>query len=134
MNWTIKRNYQPDVTLGTLYNASGNEFCKTLELPFLDNQNKISCIPEGQYSYIKYNSPHLGRDVLLLQNVPNRSMCEIHNGNTVLDIQGCAVVGAKYGKMEIDGQVYDAVLNSKPTLDKVIAASVNSGTITITKE
>lgn len=131
-NYVITRTYSTDVTLGVMTDAINMEICKTLELPNLGNQPQISCIPEGTYPYTIYPSPHLQRNVLLLHNVPGREDCEIHNGNTVLNIRGCVVVGDKYGTLVVNGKNYSAVLDSVTTLDKLIADAGESGIITFT--
>lgn len=64
----------------------------TLELPWEDNQQSISCIPEGTYDIEPYHSPKFG-DVLLLKGVPNRKWIEIHSGNYHTQIEGCILVG-----------------------------------------
>lgn len=44
----IKRWYQDDCTIGRL--ACGDFQCWTLELPFLDNKQNVSCIyPDAAY-------------------------------------------------------------------------------------
>jgi hypothetical protein len=50
---------------------------KTLELPDLLNQKRISCIPEGIYTCIKHTSPKFGECIHIL-NVPNRDEILIH--------------------------------------------------------
>lgn len=102
-----------DCTLGVLY-RDNKAICCTLELPWRDNQQKISCIPKGLYKLSRYLSPSKG-EVFLLHDVPNRSMIEIHIGNFVDDIQGCILVGRVYGK--IDGK--RAVLHSTNTMVKL---------------
>ncbi len=60
----------PDRTLGTLTlplavkSIKGNSLnltLTTLELPYLDNQNKCSCIPCGEYVILPYNSPKFNK-------------------------------------------------------------------------
>jgi hypothetical protein len=104
----------PDATLGVIYRDNA-AVCCTLELPWLDNQKKISCIPKGEYKVTRYNSPSKGK-VFLLHDVPNRSMIEIHKGNTVDDIEGCIVVGRTYGKVK--GK--RAVIHSANTLERLL--------------
>lgn len=54
-------------------------------------------IPCSIYDYKLYQSPSKGL-VLLLLNVPNRSMIEVHKGNTVMDSRGCFLVGYNLSK------------------------------------
>ena len=86
----------------------------TLELPWKDNQFKISCIPKGIYNCIVYESPTKGT-VYLLENVQDRSMIEIHVGNYNRDIEGCILVGEHF--TDIDGDCLTDVTNSRSALD-----------------
>ena len=69
--------------------------CYVLELPNLNNQKQISCIPKGIYSVQRITSPKHGLCYEVL-NVPNRSNIEIHIGNYPADIMGCLAVGLDY--------------------------------------
>ena len=66
-------------TPGTL-SIDGASFCATLELPWRNNENDLSCVPCGSYECAIYHSPKHG-PIYLLQNVPGRSYCEIHPYN-----------------------------------------------------
>lgn len=116
MNLKIKRFYNDDCTLGRL--RYGNFHCFTLELPDLDNQTDISCIPAGTYEAVKYQSPSKG-DVILLKGVPNRTYIEIHSGNYTSQILGCILVGDSIKDINNDG-VPD-VTNSVNTLKKLLS-------------
>jgi hypothetical protein len=108
MNVVLKRTSSDDNgTFGEM-SLDGVFLCYTCELPWKDNKTKISCIPEGEYKVTKFISPSKG-NVFLLHNVPNRSMIEIHIGNTIKDIEGCIIVGTALG--EING--LPAVLHSR---------------------
>jgi hypothetical protein len=113
---TITREQPPkdDATLGIL-RIDGLAECATLELPWKDNFPKVSCIPTGFYHVTKFNSPSKGR-VFLLHDVLNRSMIEIHSGNTIDDIQGCILVGRTHGTLA--GK--RAVLHSRNTLERLL--------------
>lgn len=91
----IRDTMTKDVTLGKLY-VDGIYECETLELPWLDNKQSISCIPNGSYpvrirtadesrSY-KYNH-------LIVKEVPNRSYILFHIGNRTADSRGCILTG-----------------------------------------
>lgn len=126
MEIVIDRLYQvplinPKETLGVLYLIEDNEVvfeCKTLELPWKNNDNEVSCIPSGKYKVTFYNSPTKG-EVLLLHNVPNRSMIEIHYGNYYTQILGCILVGKSHTKINNDAVI--DISKSKYTLDKIIS-------------
>lgn len=56
-------------------------------------ENLTLAIPEGSYDIEIYDSPHAGRPLPLLQNVPGRELIEIHCGNVPQDSKGCIIVG-----------------------------------------
>lgn len=96
-------------TFGQLLDDDGTVLCQTLELPWRDNQHKISCIPAGTYPAFRFASPHIGYELFQLANVPDRVGVDIHIGNTVQDTEGCILVGRLRG--QIDG--VDAILQSR---------------------
>ena len=88
MNIDIKRTYYENGTNGEI-SVDGKFHSHCIELPNLNNQHGISCIPEGIYEAIKHHSEHLG-DVLWLQNVPKRDMIYIHSANDAKkELKGC---------------------------------------------
>lgn len=74
--------------------------CRTIELPWKDNQKNISCIPEGTYEAEHYLSESRG-DTYKLKDVPGRTSILIHVGNWAGDIsqglksdsEGCILLG-----------------------------------------
>lgn len=70
-------------------------FALTLELPWHDNAEDISCIPGGLYLCKRIVSPHFG-DVFEIQNVPGRSHILLHKANFLSDLKGCVAVGEHY--------------------------------------
>lgn len=92
----IKRVYLKNVTLGVceiLENGVVIHEGGTLELPWKENQQNISCIPEGQYKAFKRVSPKNG-NVYELVNVRGRSYIQGHIGNSIADTLGCILHGA----------------------------------------
>ena len=93
-------------TLGTLFVIdSKNKVtykCFTLELPNLNNKQKVSCIPTGEYTVVKRNSPKYG-DHFHILDVPNRSFILIHQGNYHTQIEGCVLVGKDLVDINKDG-------------------------------
>lgn len=74
--------------------ADGKAICYTLELPWKDNSNNISCIPTGTYKGIlRYDKKDGWR--IQLDNVPNRTGVQIHMGNYTTQIEGCVLVGTE---------------------------------------
>lgn len=76
--------------------VEGEHFCNTLELPWVDNQRGISCIPLGTYEVRLLPSKRWGRPIPHIQNVPGRSAIEIHIGNFLRDTDGCVLLGNRF--------------------------------------
>jgi Family of unknown function (DUF5675) len=129
MKVEILRTHQPQQTIGELL-IDNVEFCKTLELKWLDNARSKSCIPEGTYKVVKrlahekrkYNHFHI-------LNVPNRSYILIHTGNYSSQILGCILVGDKHTDMNKDGLL--DVANSTITLKKLYDLMPDSFELTV---
>ncbi len=88
MELLLNRIYFPYGTNGTLYHGS-LIICRTIELPWKENQKQISCIPEGRYELKKRITPRFGNH-LLVKDVPDRSNILIHAFNHALEeSRGC---------------------------------------------
>ena len=88
MDLRLIRTYYPDGTNGTLFHEK-ERVCFTIELPWLNNVRKVSCIPEGRYELRKRYSQHLGWHLHLL-NVPQRDIILVHPANDALkELKGC---------------------------------------------
>lgn len=84
----LNRTYFPEGTQGVL-EWNGTLICYTIELPWLENQRRISCIPEGEYILRKRFSPKLKWHFLLM-DVPGRDLILIHPANDAkLELLGC---------------------------------------------
>lgn len=111
--YPMKRVYLKDRTLGSIYMPDETLICKTLELPWLENKRKISCIMEGKY-LVTYSDPVQGDDPntpedesggrqyrpyahYIVHNVPGRSGILIHRGRTPAWSLGCITVGGRFG-------------------------------------
>ena len=115
----IRSRHQFTQTLGNLFVIENNEVlfsCKTLELPYRDNERSISSIPEGKY-FLKYEySPKFKRHLWSVKNVPDRSGIRIHVGNYHTQINGCILLGKNFIDINNDG-VLDITESSK-TINK----------------
>ena len=133
MNVVITRQASsPSGTPGELQvtNSHGETLaCKTLELPWKDNQPGISCIMADSYKATIWHSDHLDCDVLRLEDKHGRKDCLIHCGNFAGDVSqgletqvhGCTLVGSSYGTLTNDeGKAQIAILNSRTTLKRLI--------------
>lgn len=98
--------------------------CKTLELPYKNNDNKVSCIPADEYDCIKLeteeelknsrlNYPHFW-----ITPVKDRSGIKIHIINYFKQILGCVGVGKTH--TDINGDGYRDLTYSRNTLKKLI--------------
>jgi hypothetical protein len=84
----LNRTYFPEGTQGTL-EWNGILVCYTIELPWLGNQQRVSCIPEGEYVLQKRFSPKFQWH-LHLRNVPVRDLVLIHPANDAKkELLGC---------------------------------------------
>ena len=80
--------YYTEGTNGDLY-VNGVRQCFTIELPWLNNQRRISCIPEGRYRLQKRYSPKFKWHIEVL-DVKGRSGILIHPANVALkELKGC---------------------------------------------
>lgn len=123
---TITRTYHDNCVTGELTYHSFT--CKTLELPNLNNQENISCIPEGIYACKKITSQSLGK-CIEIEGVDNRTYVRIHAGNFTSQILGCVLVGEKHLDFNNDG-ITD-VTNSKATLKKLLKYTPENFTLEI---
>ena len=88
MELILKRFYFPGGTNGILY-YNEKQFCKTIELPWLNNEPKRSCIPEGKYRLSTRFSKKFNLH-LLVNGVPGRDLILIHPANDAAkELKGC---------------------------------------------
>lgn len=67
-------------------------FVLTMERPWVNNEQNVSCIPAGRYRCRRIRSPRFGNTYEVCE-VPNRTHVLFHSGNTIEDTQGCILVG-----------------------------------------
>jgi len=111
MKAIISRTYNKNETLGTLLLMDGERpiyRCKTIELPWNNNQKNYSCIPEGEYVVIRHQSPSKGECFKVL-DVPDRTDILIHIGNFAagkkIDTMGCILPGIYFQDINDDGNI-----------------------------
>jgi hypothetical protein len=116
--------------------ANGEEVfaCKTLELPWANNENRKSCIPPGpEGSPKQYTLHHRGAAEsgtfdyphFIVKGVEGRSCILIHRGNYYFQVLGCILPGESFVDLNADG--HPDVTRSKPTL-RALRDAVPSGT------
>lgn len=108
-----RKDLRAACTLGKLFLPTGEFLAFTLERPWSDGQNRhdLDCIPTGTYELKFEMSPHFGRQLLHVQNVPNRDHVMIHPANKVEELLGCIALG----KMSVG----ETVTMSRDAVEKV---------------
>lgn len=126
----ILRTYQEKQTIGEMQFALGDERHKymTLELPWRNNERRVSCIPEGEYQVVRRNSAKYG-DHFHVLNVPGRDMILIHVANFVKELLGCIAVGKSH--IDINGDGWKDVSLSGPSLKELNKLLPDSFTLII---
>ena len=122
----ITRTYFPEGTNGNL-ECEGKFICKTIELPWKENQKKVSCIPEGKYLLKKRYSAKFKWHIEIM-DVSNRSSILFHPANNALkELNGCIapvtkISGAGLGLQsrkafaKLKGLVYGALDSTETVL------------------
>jgi hypothetical protein len=121
----VTRTYQGTNTLGqieVLEDGNVIETYYTLELPYKDNERRVSCIPTGIYQIKKHLSPKFGL-VFWIQDVPNRSEILIHPANYTRQLLGCIAVGMDHKDIDGDGE-FD-VVQSRSALVALLKHDIN---------
>lgn len=75
-------------TFGSIWLEDGREI-QTLELPWRENRQGISCIPSGIYPC----RANVARQLIHIDNVPGREGIQLHVGNYLKDTHGCILPG-----------------------------------------
>ena len=84
----LSRTYFPDGTNGKL-ECEGKFICYAIELPWKNNEKRVSCIPEGKYFIRKRYSQKFKWHLEVL-DVENRSFILFHPANNALkELNGC---------------------------------------------
>ena len=92
----VRKIFSSRSTIGDM-SIDGVPYCKTLELPWRDNANNISCIPEGAYKVaIDMSVAHHERWPHIM-DVPGRGGVRIDIANYPSEILGCVAVGKTAG-------------------------------------
>lgn len=110
----------------------------TVEQPYNDNKPFVSCIPDGDYKLLKYESPKYG-DIFVAVNpaldvyafeddapgAEDRDACLFfHPGSYPHNFQGCCGIGNKLS-MDGNGRLY--VQGTRVTSEKVVAMLLKAG-------
>lgn len=88
MEVQLIRTYHKGGVNGVLL-LDGTELCRTVELPWRNNQPRVSCIPEGKYRLRRRHSPRF-REHFEVMNVKDRKYILFHAGNDAgKELRGC---------------------------------------------
>jgi len=115
----VRSIYEEKQTLGNLFVMDGTSIlfqCKTLELPWKENQQNISCVPPGSYPILFEYSPAFQMNLWELKEVPNRSEIKIHQANYFNQLRGCIAIGDKH--IFINNDQFKDLRNSRRTLER----------------
>ena len=113
MKLELIRAYFPNGTNGSIF-LNGKILCNSIELPWHNNQSRVSCVPEGTYELVKRYSPK-HKWHLQLNKVPNRQLILIHAANDAIkELRGCI---APVSVLTAEGKG----LESRKALNKITA-------------
>lgn len=79
--------------------------CRTLELPWLNNEAGKSCIPGGTYRLVFVMSPRFKRKMWRVTGVPGRDGILIHVANYTRQLRGCIAPGVTTQDIDKDGLI-----------------------------
>lgn len=118
---TLEREYLSNGVNGRIF-LNQRLVCTSIELPWHNNERRVSCIPEGQYVVRPRYTTRFGHH-LTVEKVPGRSSILIHCFNDALkESKGCiapvtSITGE--GKGIFSRVALDLLLHQlKPALDK----------------
>ena len=106
--------YAPDGTFGRIH-LPGSQVLFTCERPWRNNQNDVSCIPDGVYTLKKRRSGVVERSSVgdyvegwEVTNVPGRTFIMLHPANWPHELEGCIAPGKNYRILEGRNGVTDS--------------------------
>lgn len=121
----LLRQYLPKQTLGVFVvplEPAGLWVCKTLELPWKQNLNNVSCIPDGEYRCEWTQSPRMSQErgspyfTYEVKHVPKRTGIRIHAANFYHQLLGCIALGNSHKDLNADMEL--DVVHSGKTLEE----------------
>lgn len=74
----------------------------SLERGWRNNENNVSCVPEGTYELKLDYSPKFRKKLWELFGVPGRSECKFHAANYWRQLNGCIALGNKHTYIDND--------------------------------
>ena len=111
---------QDNQTLGVCYIKDKQNKPKyvgfSLERGWKNNQNNISCIPEGTYKVVLEYSDRFKKDLWEIKGVPNRAECKFHSANYWYQLNGCIALGRK--RIDVNSDGYADVTSSRDVMNE----------------
>jgi len=128
-----RKEYTDKQVLGEfkLFDEGGKEIfsAASLELPWKNNQSRVSCIPTGNYKAVRRRSQKYPESYHIQEldsdQVNGRSWILIHKGNYHTDILGCILLGE--GHIDINGDGYKDVYSSGKVIKKLVGTAGEEG-------
>lgn len=109
--------FDGQASLGTcfIYDGKAQLFkSESLERGWVDNENNISCIPEGVYDLVLEHSPKFNKHLWEIKGVTGRSECKFHSANYWWQLNGCISLGKN--RKHIDGDLVMDITSSRNTM------------------
>ena len=115
----LSRTYFPNGTNGKL-ESDGKFICYTIELPWKENETKVSCIPEGEYVIRKrYSRKYKWH--LEVVDVPSRKGILLHPANNAQsELKGCIAPVSKLSGAGLGLMSRKAFVRLKKLVDKAL--------------
>jgi hypothetical protein len=118
----LSRTYFPEGTNGKL-ECEGKFICCTIELPWINNEKRVSCIPEGKYLLRKRYSRKFQWHIEVVE-VKNRSFILLHPANNAQkELNGCIAPVTKLSGPGLGLQSKQAFVKLKNLVYKALDCS-----------
>jgi hypothetical protein len=115
----LSRTYFPNGTNGKL-ESDGKFICYTIELPWKENETKVSCIPEGKYVIRKRYSRKYNWHLEVV-DVPSRKGILLHPANNAQsELKGCIAPVSKLSGAGLGLMSRKAFVRLKKLVDKAL--------------
>ena len=104
-------------SLGSFYVIDGCDVVfksESIERGWVNNENMISCYPEGTYEIVLEYSPRFKQPLWEIKGIEGRSECKIHAANFARELNGCTALGKNRSDIDKDGSL--DVTSSRDTM------------------
>ena len=115
IDFTLRTCSFSHITVGHVYDKSGNFVAVSKESPWYSNKLKVSCVPAGDYELVRLESPIDGTSWVLINedlgvsiNQNGRNYCQIRRATTQ-DLHGSIEIGRSFGVVKDQWSVVDSI-------------------------